>query len=50
MKIDQLTVQNYKAFKEEAVFSIKPLTLVFGENNAGKSSLVRLIPSVEIRL
>jgi hypothetical protein len=46
MKIDQLTVQNYKAFKEEAVFSIKPLTLVFGENNAGKSSLVRLIPSV----
>ena len=40
-------MQNYRAFKEHTYLNIKPLTLIFGENNAGKSSLARLLPSIK---
>jgi len=46
MKISRISVENYRAFNEPATLSLAPLTLIFGQNNAGKSSLARLLPSV----
>lgn len=46
MKISRISVQNYRAFNEPATLSLTPLTLIFGQNNAGKSSLARLLPSL----
>lgn len=46
MKISRISVQNYRAFNELATLSLAPLTLIFGQNNAGKSSLARLLPSL----
>lgn len=42
-----LEVKNYKGFKELTKIDYKPLTLIFGENNAGKSSIARLLPSIK---
>ncbi len=44
MQIDAFYVANYRAFRELTRVELKPLTLFFGYNNAGKSSLVRLLP------
>lgn len=46
MKLLRISVQNYRAFNEIATLSLAPLTLIFGQNNAGKSSLARLLPSL----
>ena len=35
-----LTIQNFKAFKEEQNIPIRPITLIFGENSSGKSSII----------
>ncbi len=35
---------NYRAFRETVQAELRPLTLFFGYNNVGKSSLVRLLP------
>ncbi|HEX4952047.1 MAG TPA: AAA family ATPase [Thermoanaerobaculia bacterium] len=37
-------VANYRAFVDRAELELRPLTLVFGQNNSGKSALVRLLP------
>jgi len=34
-----ITLENFKAFKEPQFIRIKPITLVFGRNSAGKSSI-----------
>lgn len=47
MGLEKIYIQNYRAFKEDTYLKIKPLTLIFGENNAGKSSLARLLPSIK---
>lgn len=39
-----ITITGYKAFKSSARLELRPLTLLFGQNNAGKSSLLRLLP------
>lgn len=46
MHIKKITFQNYRAFKDVTAVTLKPLTLVFGQNNSGKSSAVRLLPSI----
>lgn len=48
-RIDQLmltafSVQNYRSFAEPTRVELRPLTLLFGHNNAGKSALVRALP------
>ncbi len=35
-----ITLENFKAFKEPQFIPIKPITLIFGSNSAGKSSLL----------
>lgn len=42
MKLNRIKFSNYKAFKEEQDFEIKPITIVIGKNNSGKSALCRL--------
>lgn len=38
-----ITVRNYRAFKGEHRFELRPLTMLYGDNNVGKSALVRLL-------
>lgn len=37
--IKEYTISNFKAFSTPATLPIKPITLTYGENSAGKSSL-----------
>lgn len=37
-KITAFTVKNYRSFLEETRVELRPLTLLFGYNNSGKSS------------
>src|ERR1700722_17163977 len=39
MYISKLRIENYRTFKEFSI-SLKPLTLIIGENNIGKSNLL----------
>jgi predicted ATPase len=39
-----LTVENHRAFRAPATLSLPGLTLLYGQNQAGKSSLARLLP------
>lgn len=38
------TVENYRSFLEKTRIELRPLTLLFGYNNSGKSALVRALP------
>ena len=38
-----ITLENFKAFKDPQFIRIKPITLVFGQNNAGKSSIIHAL-------
>jgi hypothetical protein len=42
MKLLSFGCSNYKAFREETRLELRPLTLLFGKNNSGKSALLRL--------
>lgn len=37
-------VRNYRSFPETQALELRPLTLLYGENSAGKSALVRALP------
>jgi len=39
----RLKVRSFRSFRDEASFDLRPLTLLYGHNQAGKSSLLRLI-------
>jgi energy-coupling factor transporter ATP-binding protein EcfA2 len=39
----RLKVRSFRAFRDEASLELRPLTLLYGHNQAGKSSLLRLI-------
>jgi predicted ATPase len=41
-----LTVANYRSFADELQLELRPLTLLYGRNSAGKSSLLRLLPLI----
>ncbi len=47
MHLTNIQIKNYKGFKDQVRFEIKPITLIYGENNAGKSSIARLLPSIK---
>lgn len=42
-QLTALSVGNFKAFADTQTLSIKPLTLIYGPNSAGKSSLVQAL-------
>ena len=37
--LTSITIENFKAYGKSQVIPIKPLTLIFGQNSAGKSSI-----------
>jgi predicted ATPase len=41
--IKKIGIQNFRVFKEFTEFEIKPITLLVGPNNAGKSSFTKLL-------
>lgn len=41
--LKQITIENYKAFKEPATFEIRPITVLLGKNSSGKSSICKLL-------
>jgi predicted ATPase len=43
MKIEQLTLENFKCFKSEKTFDFSRLTILTGANNSGKSSVIQAI-------
>lgn len=46
MHLKAFEVRNYRAFVEPARIELRPLTLLFGYNNSGKSALARVLPLV----
>ncbi|WP_304246162.1 DUF3696 domain-containing protein [Parabacteroides gordonii] len=45
--LSQITIKNYKAFKESEILELRPITLLIGKNSSGKSSLCKLLPLLE---
>ncbi len=43
MKFDKIIIKNYKCFNEVTIENIKPVNVIIGKNNAGKSSLIETI-------
>ena len=41
--INKIGVENFRVFKDYTEFELRPLTLLTGPNNAGKSSLTKLL-------
>ncbi|MDX8568139.1 DUF3696 domain-containing protein [Elizabethkingia sp. HX XZB] len=48
--LDEISFKNYKIFKEKQTFKIKPLTIIIGKNNTGKSAILKLMPLIESAL
>jgi AAA ATPase domain len=46
MLLRGIRLQNYRAFVGEVNVSLRPLTLLFGYNSAGKSALLRALPLI----
>lgn len=45
-RITSLTVERYKLYERACTLELRPLTLLIGSNNAGKSALARALPLV----
>ncbi len=41
---DEVALTGYRSFEHRQAFALKPLTLFYGRNNAGKSALLRALP------
>ena len=39
-----VTIKGYRSYLEETRMELRPLTLLYGRNNAGKSALLRVLP------
>lgn len=44
MSLFSVDVQSFRAFRERATVDYRPLTMFYGHNQAGKSTLLRLLP------
>jgi predicted ATPase len=44
MRLATLSFENYRSFVDPTTIEIRPLTLLFGYNSAGKSAVMRLLP------
>ncbi len=40
--VTRIEFENYRIFKQKQQFDIKPITIVFGKNNSGKTALLKL--------
>lgn len=46
MVIRQLEVERYKPYPEKTTISCRPLTILIGKNNSGKSAIARAFPLI----
>jgi predicted ATPase len=46
MSIQSFTLKNYRSFVDRTTIELRPLTLLFGYNNSGKSALLRALPFI----
>ncbi|WP_437573408.1 AAA family ATPase [Sorangium sp. So ce887] len=46
LTLDSLSVANYRAFADPTPLELRPLTLLYGRNSAGKSALLRALPLI----
>lgn len=44
MPLASYAVENYRGFRDLTEIELRPLTLLFGYNNTGKSALMRVLP------
>lgn len=44
--LSSLSVERYRCFASRATLELRPLTVLFGKNSAGKSALLRAVPLV----
>lgn len=44
LRLQAITVENYRSFARPTTLELRPLTLLYGRNNAGKSALLSLLP------
>lgn len=49
MSLNAITLRNWRSFKEQRV-ELRPLTLIYGDNNAGKSALLRAVVALSERV
>ena len=42
-RLRELRLSNFKCYKEEQTIPLRPLTLIFGPNSAGKSSIIHAL-------
>lgn len=42
--VSKVSFSGYKAFKAPQELAIKPITIIFGYNNSGKSAVIRVLP------
>lgn len=47
MKVKSISFENYKAFHEKQTMQLKPITILIGKNNSGKSSIAKLFTLFE---
>jgi predicted ATPase len=45
-RLAAISVKNYRCFADLASLELRPLTLLYGWNNSGKSALLRLLPLI----
>lgn len=43
MRLQKLTIEHYKGYRERTEFELAPLTILVGPNNAGKSALAQAV-------
>ena len=46
MKVEAFSLRNYRSFLDRTRVELRPLTLLFGYNSAGKSALLRSLPLI----
>lgn len=46
MPLSAFAVQNYRSFLDRTRIELRPVTLLFGHNNVGKSALMRALPLI----
>lgn len=47
MRVNQVTFENFKGFKNKQTLEIKPITILIGKNSSGKSSIAKLFTMLQ---
>ena len=47
MTLKCISIAGYKAYPQSVEINLKPVTLLYGENSTGKSSLMRILPLIQ---